>query len=109
MKLLEQLTLITLQTAHHGSTSSRFALTLENHGVIAVSTDFCKKICQTRTSTLQTVRKLQKQKAAQRRLLNSKLMISGGHQCRFPAIGAMNANAREPGADPAVQVVRIET
>ncbi|KRQ96313.1 hypothetical protein CQ10_31170 [Bradyrhizobium valentinum] len=27
MKLVEQLTLVTLQTAHHGSTSSRFAST----------------------------------------------------------------------------------
>src|ERR1700736_1784134 len=49
MKLVEQLTLVTLQTAHHGSTSPRFALTLGNHGLIAISTDFCNKICTFRT------------------------------------------------------------
>src|ERR1700733_2393778 len=44
MKLVEQLTLVTLQTAHHGSTSSRFASTQRNHGWSPVSTDFCNKI-----------------------------------------------------------------
>ena len=44
MKLVEQLTLVTLQTAHHGSTSSRFALTQRNHACRLVSTDFCNKI-----------------------------------------------------------------
>src|ERR1700726_3816799 len=40
-KLVEQLTLVTLQTAHHGSTSPRFASTQRNHGSWPVSTDFC--------------------------------------------------------------------
>src|ERR1700723_2596260 len=44
MKLVEQLTLVTLQTAHHGSTSPRFASTQRNHGSRPVSTDFCNKI-----------------------------------------------------------------
>src|ERR1700733_6522718 len=44
MKLVEQLTLVTLQTAHHGSTSPRFASTQRNHGWSPVSTDFCNKI-----------------------------------------------------------------
>src|SRR5271167_4678467 len=50
MKLVEQLTLITLQTAHHGSTSPRFASTQRNHASRQVSTDFCNKICQQRKS-----------------------------------------------------------
>src|SRR5258708_32297560 len=49
MKLVEQLTLVTLQTAHHGSTSPRFASTQRNHGSPPVSTDFCNKICQQRS------------------------------------------------------------
>src|ERR1700743_1392134 len=49
MKLVEQLTLVTLQTAHHGSTSPRFASTQRNHASWPVSTDFCNKICQNRT------------------------------------------------------------
>src|ERR1700674_5299282 len=50
MKLVEQLTLVTLQTAHHGSTSPRFASTQGNHGLIAISTDFCNKIGTKRRS-----------------------------------------------------------
>src|SRR6202022_319390 len=46
MKLVEQLTLVTLQTAHHGSTSPRFASTQRNHHSRPLSTDFCNKICQ---------------------------------------------------------------
>src|SRR3954447_24865853 len=49
MKLVEQLTLVTLQTAHHGSTSPRFASTQRNHGSLPASTDFCNKICQEQT------------------------------------------------------------
>src|ERR1700730_9699221 len=49
MKLVEQLTLVTLQTAHHGSTSPRFASTQRNHHSRPLSTDFCNKICQMRT------------------------------------------------------------
>jgi hypothetical protein len=45
MKLVEQLTLVTLQTAHHGSTSPRIASPQRNHGSQPVSTDFCNKIC----------------------------------------------------------------
>ena len=45
MKLVEQLTLVTLQTAHHGSTSPRFASTQRNHASWPLSTDFCNKIC----------------------------------------------------------------
>src|SRR3954451_19728246 len=48
-KLVEQLTLVTLQTAHHGSTSPRFASTQRNHASRHVSTDFCNKICTFRT------------------------------------------------------------
>src|SRR5712671_4694561 len=48
-KLVEQLTLVTLQTAHHGSTSSRFASTQRNHGSRPVSTDFYNKIGTFRT------------------------------------------------------------
>src|SRR6476620_4988963 len=44
MKLVEQLTLVTLQTAHHGSTSPRFASTQRNHSSRSVSTDLCNKI-----------------------------------------------------------------
>src|SRR5437016_471800 len=44
-KLVEQLTLVTLQTAHHGSTSPRFASTKRNHASRPLSTDFCNKIC----------------------------------------------------------------
>src|SRR3981189_108685 len=51
-KLVEQLTLVTLQTAHHGSTSPRIASTQRNHASRPVSTDFCNKIGQTRTSRL---------------------------------------------------------
>src|ERR1700684_2744211 len=51
MKLVEQLTLVTLQTAHHGSTSPRFASTQRNHGSRPVSTDFCNKIGHKRTSS----------------------------------------------------------
>src|SRR5437016_3513787 len=43
-KLVEQLTLVTLQTAHHGSTSPRFASTKRNHASRPLSTDFCNKI-----------------------------------------------------------------
>src|ERR1700684_2650194 len=46
MKLVEQLTLVTLQTAHHRSTSPRFSSTQRNHASWPVSTDFCNKICQ---------------------------------------------------------------
>src|ERR1700730_3485577 len=49
MKLVEQLTLVTLQTAHHGSTSPRIASTQRNHASRSVSTDFCNKICHFRT------------------------------------------------------------
>src|ERR1700719_2092663 len=49
-KLVEQLTLVTLQTAHHGSTSPRFASTQRNHASWPVSTDFCNKIGQKATS-----------------------------------------------------------
>src|ERR1700685_3589405 len=50
-KLVEQLTLVTLQTAHHGSTSPRFASTQWNHGSPPVSTDFCNKIVRIADST----------------------------------------------------------
>src|SRR6266478_6204231 len=49
MKLVEQLTLVTLQTAHHGSTSPRIASTQRNHASRPVSTDFCNKIGAKRT------------------------------------------------------------
>src|SRR3974390_3549266 len=54
MKLIKQLTLVTLQTAHHGSTPPRFASTQRNHRSRLASTDFCNKIdplqtCQPRT------------------------------------------------------------
>src|ERR1700722_18771429 len=49
MKLVEQLTLVTLQTAHHGSTSPRIASPQRNHGWRPVSTDFCNKIDPKRT------------------------------------------------------------
>src|SRR5437588_1764743 len=42
MKLVEQLTLVTLQTAHHGSTSPRFASMQRNHASRPVSTTFAK-------------------------------------------------------------------
>src|SRR6188472_2658699 len=48
-KLVEQLTLVTLQTAHHGSTSPRIASTQRNHASRPVSTDFCNKIGTKRT------------------------------------------------------------
>jgi hypothetical protein len=44
MKLVKQLILVTLQTAHHGSTSPRFASAQRNHGSRPFSTDFCNKI-----------------------------------------------------------------
>src|ERR1700731_926207 len=49
VKLVEQLTLVTLQTAHHGSTSPRFASTQRNHRSWPFSTDFCNKIGTKRT------------------------------------------------------------
>src|ERR1700754_4932561 len=49
-KLVEQLTLVTLQTAHHGSTSPRIASPQRNHASQPVSTDFCNKIDPKRTS-----------------------------------------------------------
>src|SRR5580704_11209869 len=49
MKLVEQLTLVTLQMAHHRSTSSRFASTQRNHASWPLSTDFCNKIRHFRT------------------------------------------------------------
>src|SRR5258706_8319411 len=48
-KLVEQLTLVTLQTAHHGSTSSRFASTQRNLASRPLSTDFYNKIRQKRS------------------------------------------------------------
>jgi hypothetical protein len=51
-KFVEQLTLVTLQTAHHGTTSPRFASPQRNHGSQPVSTNFCNKICQQRTTGL---------------------------------------------------------
>src|SRR4029453_15698828 len=50
MKLVEQLTLVTLQTAHHRSTSSRFASTQRNHASWPLSIDFCNKIDPEQTS-----------------------------------------------------------
>src|ERR1700750_1230717 len=50
-KLVEQLTLVTLQTAHHGSTSPRIASTQRNHRSWPHSNDFCNKIDPKRTST----------------------------------------------------------
>src|ERR1700743_990236 len=44
MKLVKQLTLVTLQTAHHGSTSSRFTSPLGKPASSPSSTDFCNKI-----------------------------------------------------------------
>src|ERR1700760_2923282 len=49
MKLVEQLTLVTLQTAHHGSTSSGFASTQRNHASWPLSIGFCNKIGHFRT------------------------------------------------------------
>src|SRR3977135_2257698 len=43
VKLVEQLTLVTLQTAHHGSTSPRFASTQRNHGSPHPSMTFATK------------------------------------------------------------------
>src|SRR5208282_3273141 len=49
VKLVKQLTLVTLQTAHHGSTPPRFASTQRNHRSSSISTDFCNKIGTFRT------------------------------------------------------------
>src|SRR5476651_1396776 len=49
VELVEELTLLALQTAHHGSTSPRFVSTQRNHGSRSVSTDFCNKIGTKRT------------------------------------------------------------
>jgi hypothetical protein len=57
-KLVEQLTLLTLQMAHHGSTSPRFASTKRNHASRPLSTDFCNKICQQETHTPQQITSL---------------------------------------------------
>src|SRR4030081_2419369 len=46
VKLVEQLTLVTLQTAHHGSTSPRFASTQRNHGSPHPSMTFATKSTQ---------------------------------------------------------------
>src|SRR4029450_5845753 len=69
-KLVEQLTLVTLQTAHHGSTSPRMASPQRNHASRPVSTDFCNKIGHKRTHALQ-----------QTSLLLNHL---GGKDCRSP-------------------------
>src|SRR5271165_6168943 len=50
VKLVKQLTLVTLQTAHHGSTPPRFASTQRNHRSSSISTDFCNKIGTKRTN-----------------------------------------------------------
>src|ERR1700723_1472233 len=63
MKLVEQLTLVTLQTAHHGSTSPRFASTQPNHGSRPVSTDFCNKIGRDRTRPATLTRSVRRGKA----------------------------------------------
>src|SRR6188472_4226357 len=55
MKLVEQLTLVTLQAAHHGSTSPRIASTQRNHAARPVSTYFCNKIRQKRSSAPSTL------------------------------------------------------
>src|SRR6516165_864631 len=49
-KLVEQLSLVTLQTTHHEPTSPRFAPIQRNHGRSPVSTDFCNKICHVWTA-----------------------------------------------------------
>src|SRR5258705_13557071 len=53
VKLVEQLTLVTLQTAHHGSTSPRIASSQRNHASPPVSTDFCNKIRQKKSSAFE--------------------------------------------------------
>jgi hypothetical protein len=58
MKLVEQLTLATLQTAHHGSTSPRFASTQRNHASWPLSTDFRNKIGQEETHAPQQFNRL---------------------------------------------------
>jgi hypothetical protein len=63
MKLVEQLTLVTLQAAHHGSTSPRFASTQRNHAPRTVSTDFCNKIGQQLTYRSQHIVSLQAPKS----------------------------------------------
>jgi hypothetical protein len=50
MKLIEQLTLVTPQRAHHRSTPSRLASTQRNHRSRHVSTDVCNKIGTKRTT-----------------------------------------------------------
>jgi hypothetical protein len=50
VKLVEQLTLVALQTAHHGLTSPRFASPERDHGSGAISTDYCNKICPSLTN-----------------------------------------------------------
>src|SRR5882672_3781137 len=57
VKIVEQLTLVTLQTAHHGSTSPRIASTQRNHASRQASTDFCNKICQQQTHALQQMQR----------------------------------------------------
>jgi transposase-like protein len=54
----EQLTLVTHQAAHQGSTSSRIASTQRNHASRSVSTDFYNKIGQQRTHALQQIASL---------------------------------------------------
>src|ERR1700723_5820 len=89
MKLVEQLTLVTLQTAHHGSTSPRFASTQRNHGSRPVSTDFCNKICQLQTSADFTICQRRQQR---RPLLGSQ---------RIPANEAISPVIREMAASDA--------
>src|ERR1700723_2022085 len=63
VKLVEQLTLVTLQTAHHGSTSPRIASTQRNHALPPASTDFCNKIGQKATQRPQGADRICRQAA----------------------------------------------
>src|ERR1700688_3309610 len=78
MKLVEQLTLVTLQTAHHGSTSSRFASTQRNHGWRPVSTDFCNKIGYEETSHLLNDSAERPTGPTRMRVIEARRFLSGG-------------------------------
>src|SRR5438874_11102548 len=96
MKLVKQLTLVTLQTAHHGSTSPRIASTQRNHASRPVSTDFCNKIGRLRT--------LREPSAASNKLISCGRMY-GGRMRRRDFIVLLGSSLTLPAAH--AQQVRV--
>src|SRR3979411_2889933 len=94
VKLVEQLTLVTLQTAHHGSTLPRFASTQRNHGSPHPSMTFATKSARSRSSSL-----FSKAVVLARPRLIDRLDVIGGDKLDGVLSTAANkegTNVREP-------------